>query len=43
MSPLDFRLTGTLIEGVCVAARSFLEELDVTGPGRYGSPSLNGG
>ena len=43
---LDFdghRRTGTLIEGAYEAARSFLDDLDVTGPGLYGSPSLDGG
>jgi NTE family protein len=43
VSPLDFRRTGTLIEGAYEAARSFLDDLDVTGPGLYGSPSLDGG
>ena len=38
ISPLDFRQTGTLIEGAYEAARSFLDELDVSGPGLYGSP-----
>lgn len=43
VSPLDFRQTGLLIEGAYEAARSFLDDLDVTGPGLYGSPSLDGG
>jgi NTE family protein len=43
VSPLDFRRTGTLIEGAYEAARSFLDDLDLTGPGLYGSPSLDGG
>jgi NTE family protein len=43
VSPLDFRHTNMLIEEGYEAARSFLDELDVTGPGLYGSPSLNGG
>ena len=43
VSPLDFRHTGLLIEGAYEAARSFLDDLDVTGPGLYGSPSLDGG
>ena len=43
VSPLDFRRTGTLIGGAYEAARSFLDDLDVTGPGLYGSPSLDGG
>jgi len=43
VSPLDFHHTGMLIEGAYEAARSFLDDLDVTGPGLYGSPSLNGG
>jgi hypothetical protein len=38
VSPLDFRHTGTLIEGAYEAARSFLAGLRVTGPGLYGSP-----
>lgn len=38
ISPLDFRQTGTLIETAYEAARSFLDELHVTGPGLYGSP-----
>ena len=42
-SPLDFHHTGMLIEGAYEAARSFLDHLDVTGPGLYGSPSLTGG
>ena len=33
----------TLIEGACEAARSFLDDLDVTGPGLYGSPAPTGG
>ena len=43
VSPLDFRHTGTLIEGAYEAARSFLDDLVVTGPGLYGSPSLDAG
>jgi len=43
MSPLDFHHTGTLIGGACEAARSFLDDLDVTGPGLYGSPAPTGG
>ena len=43
VSPLDFHHTGTLIEGAYEATRSFLDDLDVTGPGLYGSPSRNGG
>src|SRR5262249_33303816 len=38
VSPLDFRQTGTLIETAYEAARSFLRDLDITGPGLYGSP-----
>lgn len=38
VSPLDFRRTGTLIEAAYEAARSFLHDLRVTGPGLYGSP-----
>ena len=38
ISPLDFRHTGTLIEAAYEAARSFLHDLRVTGPGLYGSP-----
>jgi NTE family protein len=42
VSPLDFHHTGELIEGAYEAARSFLDEVDVTGPGLYGSPSRHG-
>ena len=38
VSPLDFRHTVMLIEAAYEAARSFLGDLDVTGPGLYGSP-----
>ncbi len=38
ISPLDFRQTGTLIETAYEAARLFLDELKVSGPGLYGSP-----
>jgi NTE family protein len=38
ISPLDFRRTGTLIESAYEAARSFLNDLRITGPGLYGSP-----
>jgi NTE family protein len=38
ISPLDFRHTGTLIESAYEAARSFLDDLRITGPGLYGSP-----
>ncbi len=38
ISPLDFRQTGTLIETAYEAARVFLDELKVSGPGLYGSP-----
>jgi NTE family protein len=38
VSPLDFRRTDVLIEAAYEAARSFLNELHVTGPGLYGSP-----
>jgi NTE family protein len=38
VSPLEFRHTGTLIETAYEAARSFLGDLHVTGPGLYGSP-----
>jgi NTE family protein len=38
ISPLDFRQTGMLMESAYEAARSFLDELHVTGPGLYGSP-----
>jgi len=38
ISPLDFRQTGTLIEAAYEAARAFLDELHVSGPGLYGSP-----
>jgi len=42
-SPLDYRHTGMLIEAAYEAARSFLDDLDVTGPGLYGSPTLDDG
>jgi len=38
ISPLDFRQTGTLIETAYEAARVFLDELKISGPGLYGSP-----
>ena len=38
ISPLDFRHTGTLIEAAYQAARSFLDDVRITGPGLYGSP-----
>jgi len=38
VSPLDFRHTGMLIEAAYEAARSFLDNLHVSGPGLYGSP-----
>jgi NTE family protein len=38
ISPLDFRHTGTLAEAAYQAARSFLDDLRITGPGLYGSP-----
>ncbi len=38
ISPLDFRHTGTLIQAAHRAARSFLDDLRITGPGLYGSP-----
>jgi NTE family protein len=38
ISPLDFRYTGTLVESAYQAARSFLDDLRITGPGLYGSP-----
>ncbi|OBF11663.1 patatin-like phospholipase family protein [Mycobacterium sp. ACS4331] len=39
VSPLDFTHTAELIEASYEAARSFLDALDITGPGLYGSPS----
>jgi NTE family protein len=39
MSPLDFTHTAALIEAAYVSARSFLDQLRITGPGLYGSPS----
>ena len=39
VSPLDFTHTAALIEAAYVSARSFLEQLRITGPGLYGSPS----
>jgi NTE family protein len=38
VSPLDFGQTGTLIESAYDAARMFLDELKISGPGLYGSP-----
>jgi hypothetical protein len=38
VSPLDFRQTNLLIETSYEAARAFLADLEVTGPGLYGSP-----
>jgi NTE family protein len=38
VSPLDFRQTGPLIETAYEAARTFLDQVQVTGPGLYGSP-----
>jgi NTE family protein len=38
VSPLDFRQTGLLIETSYEAARTFLADLNVDGPGLYGSP-----
>jgi len=40
MSSLDFDHTTTLIEASYDAARSFLQHLDISGPGLYGSPSV---
>ena len=40
ISTLDFDHTSELIEGSYEAARSFLEQIEITGPGLYGSPSL---
>jgi NTE family protein len=39
ISPFNFDSTNVLIEGAYEAARSFLEDLRVDGPGLYGSPS----
>jgi NTE family protein len=39
MSSLDFSHTAELIETAYEAARSFLEDLTINGPGLYGSPS----
>lgn len=39
MSPLDFDHTATLVASSYLAARSFLDGLDITGPGLYGSPA----
>jgi NTE family protein len=38
VSPLDFRQTSLLIETSYEAAQAFLADLEVTGPGLYGSP-----
>lgn len=42
MSSLDFSHTAELIEASYEAAQSFLEDLTITGPGLYGSPSSGG-
>jgi NTE family protein len=39
VSPLDFTHTASLIEQAYDAARPFLEDLTLDGPGIYGSPS----
>jgi len=39
LSPLEFDHTDMLIDGAHQAARSFLEALQIDGPGLYGSPS----
>ncbi len=39
VSPFDFEHTDLLVEGAYDAARSFLEAVDVAGPGLYGAPS----
>lgn len=39
LSSLDFRHTAALIETSYEAARPFLRDLEITGPGLYGSPS----
>ncbi len=39
VSPLDFNHTAALIETSYEAARPFLRDLEITGPGLYGSPS----
>ncbi len=39
ISPFKFDATNVLIEGAYEAARSFLLDLVVDGPGLYGSPS----
>jgi NTE family protein len=38
-SPLDFHFTDLLIEGAYEASTSFLHDLEMNGPGLYGSPS----
>lgn len=38
MNPLDFSHTETLIDQAYAAARAYLADLPVTGPGLYGSP-----
>jgi NTE family protein len=40
MSTLDFDHTPELIEASYEVARSFLQHLDISGPGLYGSPSV---
>jgi NTE family protein len=40
ISTLDFDHTPELIERSYEVARSFLEQVDITGPGLYGSPSV---
>jgi NTE family protein len=39
ISPFKFAATNQLIEGAYEAAHSFLDDLQVDGPGLYGSPS----
>ena len=40
ISTLDFDHTSELIEASYEMARPFLEHVDITGPGLYGSPSV---
>ncbi len=39
ISPLDFTHTELLIEEACSAARLFLQDVRIDGPGLYGSPA----
>jgi NTE family protein len=40
VNPLDFGHTETLAEQAYTAAREYLDEVSVSGPGLYGAPGL---